>query len=539
MINMSLPQRLLFSILLPICLWLAGGAKASTSQFNLSNTNIHFGGNWFQNNTGGRSGYIAWTQNPECDFSFTGTQFSFPYSTNGPTTPVTITVDGVATIPTLTASAWTVYTSATLSEGLHVVTIKNTGSQFFFLDLTAGTGGVSVTGAAPALNATTALGTQYVVNNAGATASGFQLLGGWSTITNSTGSAAYQSAWQDVTVSFYATTASFSVYLHNIGTHAYGSTTGTKARLTVDGVDQSQVSTPMVQGASGTVIDSSGGSPQWGFASFTGLDGAAQHLYTVSFSNASRIMEVFSVSVTGTLNTSPTWPSLTYWAAYGDSITEETVGTASDSSLGWTHLLWASRASTYVYNRGGGGSSVSSTFGGANSGESRTADITSLSPAPAKVFILYGTNDLGIGAVPVGTFQTAYQSMMNLLTNGLPTTTFYCMGIIPRGDKTAAQVATYNSAIQSAIAALTAPQQARIIYKTTAAWNLAGASYTGGGSFTATPNYSPLTGGYASDSLHPNPAGNAAIQSQVAKWLASLFRSRSSGGLRPGTRSAN
>jgi len=216
----------------------------------------------------------------------------------------------------------------------------------------------------------------------------------------------------------------------------------------------------------------------------TGLDNAKEHEYLLSWGAGA--MFVSQIRVVGSLNTA-NLTARPACAFYGDSITAGSAGTGGDSTLNWTHHI--GRLANYqIDNRGIGSTGV--VFGGASAGQTRTLDITGISPAPAVVCVMYGIVDI-INSVVVGTFQTAYTAMLTAIRAGLPSAWIICNAILLDGSHNAT-IPSYNTAIQAAVAGMA---DAKIVYVQ--------------GSFV---NYDPTDGG----GLHPNDAGSGQVAVQAA-----------------------
>src|SRR5205085_458855 len=134
-----------------------------------------------------------------------------------------------------------------------------------------------------------------------------------------------------------------------------------------------------------------------------------------------------------------------------------------DSSQGFVHLI-GRRKRLPVSNRGVNASTVVPSQNvwpnPYEAGDVRLADVTSITPAPAQVVVLYGTNDMAQigGPESVADFQAAYLDMMQKLASALPNTRFRCLGILPRKDIGAADRAPWSAAIQAVVTSLNSPR---------------------------------------------------------------------------------
>lgn len=226
-------------------------------------------------------------------------------------------------------------------------------------------------------------------------------------------------------------------------------------------------------------------------------------------------------------------------ACYGDSITANQISLTAnseqdpaqnDSTRGWIFQLGQALnlatvnlgiGSTTVHDFSGNTGSVAE--GGreyitTDTGEARTGNITGLAPAPAAVVILYGTNDLGQAWVPSGCvresledFAASYRRMLKKIVAGLPAGTgIYCIGILPRSDYPAQEIAAWNAAIRLAV---DDADDARIHYVDPAPWKLTGKT---GKDYVA--NFL--------DGLHPNAAGKAIIAARLAGSISRALHHR-------------
>lgn len=249
----------------------------------------------------------------------------------------------------------------------------------------------------------------------------------------------------------------------------------------------------------------------WGWSTLaTGLDGSTEHEYTLITTSFPTYVQAFRVQSGETINTSITYPNRDMWGFYGDSITAG-IGLGGNYALGFASLLGLSR-DVAVFNSGVSGSTVKQFGSGSapvttQAGQARTTAITGVTPTIKKLFILYGTNDMGQagGTETASDLQTAYTSMLTTIQGALPTIPIYVTGILPRLGYTAATVLTWNTATQNAIAA--APTPANITYLDSATWQLNGASGT-----DYTTNYF--------DGLHPNAAGNLIMKNEMGASIA-------------------
>lgn len=396
-----------------------------------------------------------------------------------------VSVDGGAETTIGDASGHVVSASvfSGLSDMAHTVSMRAIGDAFVDQDSTDSTHCTwSVTGAAPAIGAASGFGTQRILSGNSYIAKDQNY-----TSTSNNGYTLYVStAFAGPSLRFYATCSAVKIW-------TYGNLQ--KYRLYVDGVDQA------------TVV-SAGNSGQFGWLTIaSGLDSAAEHLYEVILTtqNASYVYAVMTTGGTG-LNTGKTPPARSLLAAYGDSIVAASAQGYPDTGSAFIQQLGLLK-DWNVFNSGIAGSKVQ------DSGTTRTADITGLLPQADILFVLYGTNDAFAAGRTTTQLQADYTTMLNALTAGASNMVIYCLGILPRNDKTQAQIDPYNTAIQAAIAA--ASPNSKIHYVDTKAWNMASSAYTSGGSFDST-NFA--------DGLHPNPTGYLFMRDKLESVLVASGR---------------
>lgn len=413
----------------------------------------------------------------ECVFLATGTDLTATFfSFAGGSSAVSIAVDGGApTTPTLNSgSNTTVTVFSGLTDTEHSVVIKNTIGQDLYADRA---GFLSLTGASPAL------ALPGSANGYGAYAifldipfAAFGDVGSWLT-TNET-NAGYTSpfalkdanssvtgVFNDCQMRFNASATSIKLWTYQVGT---------QYAISKDSGSVTIVTTPNTN--------------TWEFATLlTGLDGQ-QHQWEITNVDHSSIGQYVDavMCVGGAFGGSAPAARLGY-AFYGDSITNGTG--VPNSSQAWVFEVSHAK-NVNPHNRGIAGTQVAG--GDPQSGAVRYADVTSISPAPTICFILYGTND--VGAYSVGTFATAYASMLTNLKAGGPSTRFICLGLLPRTDESVATQAPYIAAIQ------------------TAATNA-------GLEFYDTTNWIDINTDL-SDVVHPNAAGYAKIAAKVEGILS-------------------
>lgn len=410
-----------------------------TTNYPLTNTNLVFSGQWTDLLAGGHNARQFSGQNTQIDFVATGTLLTM--LCNYPNTvTVQASVDGGAftTLPN-NGGTWanvTIFTG--LSDTAHTVTIKHTsGTQGdFYLDRDTA---FALTGAAPAVAAPSGFGPQYPLNSTTFVSQSAQE-GGWASETVGGYSApqARTSVWTDAAVRFRAACGTIKGWIFQ---------DGATLKFQSDGADQT-----------GTVVLPN--TSQYGWVTLaSGLDTAIEHEYSFSVANViggkTYVYAVMLVSGTGLAAASfaPRAPL----ACYGDSLTIAVTGTGNNAAAGFAHKLGLQK-SLAVHNRGVAGSTVKQFGSGgppvttqAGEATTRTPDITGLTPAPAFVILLYGTNDLAQvgGSETAVQFQASYQTMMNALIAALPATKFLCLGILPRKDFNAAARAPWSAAIQT------------------------------------------------------------------------------------------
>ena len=454
------------------------------ADFSIPNSGILISGHWTTFST-----YLDGKNGCRLDAVATGTDCSLRIqSVSG--TVLKISVDGGADT-TVSPGALSVDTYVALFSGLSDTahTVRVICSSNSSVDIQK-TNALRVTGASPSLSTPTIVGQQVRTGtptgtayiSAPASLSWLRLEGGYA-LSNFNAGTYYQSALKvDVYIAFRATCTTLSIWVCQQA-QTY--------RLSVDGVDSSQYVTCSNTGLWGWVVVG------------TGLSNAAEHEYGLQCVNvqSSWIYEV-AVDTGGSINTSYVYAARSSLAFFGDSITECVTGTSNDSSLGFPHLLSLFKQFGDS-NRGRSGTYLSASLGGSGSGESQTALITGLSPAPTTVFLMYGANDAS-ASLAAGTFQTSFTNTLNSLISGT-SYNIVCLGIT---DNSANQTAVnnLNAVIPTAIAACTTPS--RCVFYSTAGWVSSGNFVSG---------------------AHPNAAGNIEIFNRIKATVygvALMFKRR-------------
>jgi lysophospholipase L1-like esterase len=219
-------------------------------------------------------------------------------------------------------------------------------------------------------------------------------------------------------------------------------------------------------------------------------------------------------------------------ACYGDSITANQTSLRADAdqnpehndaTQGWIYRLGEGLGMATV-NLGIGSTTVHD-FGTrtgtvapggreyitTDTGEARTVNVTKLVPPPARVVVLYGTNDLGQAWGPSGApkesldeFAASYKNMLGKLVKGLPKAEIYCVGILPRSDVKAEETERWNEAIRAAVGAVEGRHTRHVDPRP---WQLDG----------------PAGKDYKTnfmDGLHPNALGRAILARELQKTMA-------------------
>lgn len=467
-----------FLLVLMLALTLTPRAQAQTS-FAVTTTGVQWSGP-----CNDATGVLVYRQLSAAlgrtDFTFTGTALSIKGYTTA-ANPITLTVDGAVSSPTFaTLNAVTTQSVISgLTDAAHKCTIQYNGTGTIYFERSDA---FMVTGSTPAISSAypqgmaaagdgnaVDFGPQYLLS-ASVTdpvlrtniSSNILVEGGWSNPT-ALGSLPfpYQGTWPDQAISsIRATTSELWAYVYYVPTGQ----TPAKLQLIQDGVPLGQVTLP--------TTSVSGGGDSWVLLA-KNLDSAHEHEYRIQNVYLGQTLLIWAVMTPGgTVNTTFTPTARPYWAFYGDSRVRDEVGTYNNTNLGWVSQVGL-RNNVAVYNRGISSSTVLNATGlpGSNgaayvttqSGQARTTDITSLSPAPSKVFIEYEVNDyqnnpgLTTPETPAQ-FQAACQAMLTSLTTGLPAGTpmFYMLEPV-RPAATLTQLIPWQAALMAAIAAVGNP----------------------------------------------------------------------------------
>ena len=134
-------------------------------------------------------------------------------------------------------------------------------------------------------------------------------------------------------------------------------------------------------------------------------------------------------------------------AFYGDSILR--AAATGDTQKGAAHRT-AAAVGASAANLARSGAWVTHRSANDGCGQCRVVELTGLNPSPGRVVVLYGVNDL-LNSVSPGDFRTAYASMIQALSAGLPSARFFCVGILANIYCNSAQRASYASAICGAL----------------------------------------------------------------------------------------
>ena len=430
------------------------------------------------------------------------------YSTT--TNGCTVQVDGgTISTPSLTAGATQTTTLFTgLPDTDHLVII--TRSTGFFYATAANF--LQVTGASPALRLPAASdGAGYGPVTLLKTAGNGVVIGPWSSNTNSgySSPATAYVTWTDAALSARGRAATLRGWFY---------LDGATVSLECDGVRVALTTLPNTLTFGWVTLG-------------TGLDATADHTYSVTTRDgggtgipATTFDALMWVGGTGlSAASAPVRPFIL--AAYGDSIPAGNsggpgIGVAAlhDSAVGFVQQVGTAMGAA-VYNRCINGTYV--TIGGSVSGSVRMADVTSISPAPKWLIVLYGANDVSNGQAvgdtsTSGTFTYTYKSMLSALVAGLPVTTkIFVLTILPRTDRTPNQIAAYNAGITAAVTAVGASNITQI---DTSAWGLLQNN-------GAASNYTDPSGNY-DNSVHPGGKGYQIMSLRLLPYLQSGLFSR-------------
>jgi lysophospholipase L1-like esterase len=449
-----------------------------TTNFAWTNAAVSVTGALTNNGTFlGRSSKYFPGANSQFAFTATGTDLTFDYAELGIAGGLQFSIDGGAwSTPTLTvgSGSWSTVTVFTgLSDTAHTVVIRTVNGGVCLFDYT---NGFALTGSSPAVALTSGYGP--ITQLSTAVAAGYIKIGSRHASSTSQGHVSYGSSFDTcVSCRFVATTDTIKLFAFQ---------NGTNVRLTIDGVNA----------ATAVTLPNDG---KWGWTTVaTGLDGAAPHTYQITAGKVSVLLFAM-MTVGGTGISTSTLAARPLWAFYGDSITEGTTGTG-DATLAYGHLIATAqgvdcrasgRSSSTLRDFGTGASNVTT-----YSGQRRTADITSVSPAVA--VMLYGVND-GAGSGGGSTaaqFGAAAVATLTALAAAIPT--IYVLGYLDSSTAAQANRAAFNAELASACAAI----GSACIYINTDGW------------------ITPATD--TADGIHPNAAGHVKIRDA---FLASITTS--------------
>lgn len=159
----------------------------------------------------------------------------------------------------------------------------------------------------------------------------------------------------------------------------------------------------------------------------------------------------YGIMLTGTGLTAKTYTSKDVWAFYGDSITASMTGLTPPLDARQTDMWQLGRSGGATIVRAGAYGQLTSTYGRDN-----TAQVTGLPVAPKKVFVRFGTNDMG-NHIALATFKADYKTMLTNLRSGLPSAEIWACGLMPRNNTFTPTLIQYNAQIIAGVAELADP----------------------------------------------------------------------------------
>lgn len=408
--------------------------------FSGSNPAIIYGGRFTDPYSSAGTMLIQKATGAEYRFNVTGTQLKLGVYGDGST--FSYSVDGGSftdSAPNSGLALLTIFTG--LSDTSHTVVIK-AGNYTDYTNM------LVVVGAAPALTAPSGYSAQHVVK----TADGFSVDNSYDRF-GSTPTEGYIGLMNRGSFRFKATTDTIRVWCR--------AETGTaKIGLCVDG-DADNITTA-------TAADT------YGWVSFSGLDGNAEHTYRVITGPSVFYYSAMASGVNATPLTP--WPADYY---QGDSIVAGS--TIADNDI----FNWPARVGLLT-NRGW---QIKGTAGGTavTQGVAQKASPGDSTPVPENVFLEWGYNDHG--GYSDATFRAAVTEILTQVAADLPSAKIRWLGIFPG----------------SAANAFTTPTRAAMntaISEQVAAFADADVTYV---------NTDSLSVVATSDSTHPNATGAAAI----------------------------
>ena len=174
----------------------------------------------------------------------------------------------------------------------------------------------------------------------------------------------------------------------------------------------------------------------WGWTTFTGLDGAAQHEYRVIVPND---VYVYNVMAAGLNTTSLTAYPADYWQ--GDEITAASTITNGDAAPNW-NIYYAIKAKR--------GWQIEGTASGTAKvqGVAQDAHPGVASPTPARVILGWGRND--VSSTTLTDWSTAINTIVTKIHSDLPTIPIYWLGLFDTSSIHSTR-GSYNSALATAM----------------------------------------------------------------------------------------
>jgi lysophospholipase L1-like esterase len=419
---------------------IASATPPSTQTFNATDAHISWVG-YYRQASGNR--LLIDSELAYFAFTATGTDLTLAYDGLVPDANFDLEVDGVTTTPTLSdGSNKTLTLFSGLSDTAHTVKITRKtwfGAYFHVTNL------LSLTGTAPALSYYTAHGPTYRVADVATYMAVDGTMATSQYTADSGGSNQVRATLPYGQIRFRASCTGIKIWAY--------SSTGIKFTYLKDGVDQ-LAGTPVVCGNDNVYKL---------ITLASGLDSSTEHEYTVVAVGTAATLVYQVMTVGGTANQT-TLAALPMWAYYGDSITIGYVdGGNTSPGLAWPFLIDQNQGVAGI-NLGIPSTSVwynvsdpQGTTLRDNAGEHRTAQVTGLATAPARVVIAYGINDCqqSHGTESAATFQASYTNMLTLIRAGLPSARIDCLGTLNTTSSPASSNrAVFNAAISAAVSGM-------------------------------------------------------------------------------------
>ena len=479
-------NKLLSLFALLLALLLCQPAFAVTTAFNMDAFGIQWNSYWHTPVVSSIQVRQPMVGYGEMEFSFTGTDCSIVIQC--PASTVNVTIDGgTATTLAVQSSLTTVSIASGLSDTAHTVVLYITTSGAQPAVYLQYTGGISVTGAAPAIASPSGYGTWYPM------ASHFVQLDGLTAQADPTSQAQPKLTYTGTGITF----AAFTIQTTATSLYVWGKSGGV--------LKVYNNTTGAFVGSTITTVAPTGSLYGWTQIA-TGMAGTSKSL-TVYETTKTYLHGIRTVG--GVLTVPPLRPTISF---IGDSITNGQG--ATDLSLGFAATLCRTRGAS-MRNSGYPGAPVLPITSGLNQIEDMgtfAGDQQPITPTISAVVIMGGINDQTVTGETEAQFTASYNGLIEKIVQSVNCPVYF-VGYTPNYATNSSRRAAWNTDISNLVTTW-AGRGYNVTYISTDSlpWS--------NGSANAT---------YMTDSKHPTDAGHAAIASLLNTTMAATTVSAGGG----------